>query len=76
MVVHRAVIRFHARYRLGSNQHAVVEHISIQLLMLSGDNSGHLNQPVGRRYFNPLYVRWMHKSGVVETTRRFCTDIR
>ena len=63
MVVHHVVIRFNARYSFRSNQHAVVEHISIKLLMLSGDNSGHLNEPVGRRSFNPLHVRRMHISG-------------
>jgi hypothetical protein len=36
-------MRFVAWDGLGSNQHAVVEHISIQLLMLSGDDSAYLN---------------------------------
>src|ERR1700757_5120371 len=65
MMPHRTVMLFHAWNYLRSNQHAVVENIGVQLLTLSGDNSSHLNDIVGRRSLNTLHMEWMHISGVV-----------
>ena len=58
-----------ARDRFRPNQPAVIENCSVQRLMLAADNARHLDEIIGGRPFDALYVGRMDVGCVVETAR-------